>query len=216
MGKSVWWLYKSPRSPDLQVWELSPKRKYNNNNNKMSQFFQTKRAIKNWLDDMCIKNYTINHDLTVDVLGSVKLNEKNLHYLPCQFNTITMDFDVTKNHLTHLHGLPKKVGGSLSIYANPLKELFFHQSIDTIELILNIKNLEDLTQLNQVNFNQVLIFVPNTYIMPHIYEKFLVKKYSYESTYFFLNYQIKPFLEKDFFNSSLLELEIDEKKIIKL
>ena len=39
--------------------------------------FKTKKQIKQWLDEMGVKDYTINKNLIVDVEGFVNLTYKN-------------------------------------------------------------------------------------------------------------------------------------------
>ena len=91
--------------------------------------YNTKEGIKEWLDLMEIKNYTINKDLTVDVDGGVAISDKNLDKIPIQFGIVNRyficghnkltslkyspkeckDFDCGNNNLTSLEGCPKKV-----------------------------------------------------------------------------------------------------------
>lgn len=79
----------------------------------MSQFFKTKKEIKAWLDSVGVQHYTIQDDLTVDVMGSVKLSEKNLHFLPIQFGSVVNRFDVSHNHLVSLKGSAHKCASFL-------------------------------------------------------------------------------------------------------
>lgn len=84
-------------------------------------------AIKNWLDSMDIKNYTINKDLTIDVSDSVKLSHKGLIEFPdyIQFNHIKGNFDCSYNSLTSLRGCPKIIEGSFWCQMNHLTSLEF-------------------------------------------------------------------------------------------
>ena len=67
------------------------------------------------IHDICkkynIKNYTINSDGSIDVNGSVYLNDKNLTELPLKFNKVGGDFDCSGNYITSLLRCPKEVGG---------------------------------------------------------------------------------------------------------
>lgn len=67
-----------------------------------------KQTIKMWLQDMNIKNYHINKDLTVDVEGNVNLTDMNLTELPVQFGIVEGKFNCGNNLLTSLKGSPYK------------------------------------------------------------------------------------------------------------
>src|SRR3990167_705243 len=84
---------------------------------------KTKEAIKTWLDEMGIENYTINKNLTVDVNGSVTLSNKNLKKIPVQFGKVGESFYCHSNQLTSLNGAPQKVGGTFSCHSNQLTSL---------------------------------------------------------------------------------------------
>lgn len=91
-----------------------------------NQFFDNKVDVKNWLDKMGVKDYTINPDLTVDVSGFVDLSEKNLTFLPIQFNRILTNqgnFHIDNNQLTSLLGSPREVVGTFNCQNNVLKNL---------------------------------------------------------------------------------------------
>jgi len=72
---------------------------------------KTKEEIQAWLDEMRIKNYTINDDLTVDVDGTVKISNKKLVEIPVQFGIVVRDFDCSRNKLTSLKGSPRECVG---------------------------------------------------------------------------------------------------------
>src|SRR3990167_9344013 len=84
---------------------------------------KTKEAIKTWLDEMGIENYTINKNLTVDVNGSVTLSNKNLKKIPVQFGKVGGTFYCDNNQLTSLEGAPQKVGGTFYCDNNQLTSL---------------------------------------------------------------------------------------------
>jgi hypothetical protein len=96
---------------------------YIKENNSDSQFFTTYEETKKWLDKMSIDNYTINHDLTVDVDGIVNISAKNLTNIPVQFGTVKGNFYCSYNKLTTLYGSPKEVKGNLYCYENKLTTL---------------------------------------------------------------------------------------------
>ena len=79
-----------------------------------------KALIEKWLDEMGIKNYTIN-DLTIDVNGYVHLYNKNLIKFPeyIQFNEVNGSF----NNLISLRGCPKIVNYNFYCYSNLLESL---------------------------------------------------------------------------------------------
>ena len=79
--------------------------------------------IINWLNEMEIENYSINDDLSVDVDGSVWLNNKGLNEIPVQFNKVINTFDCSHNQLTSLEGAPREVGGWFSCQNNQLTSL---------------------------------------------------------------------------------------------
>jgi hypothetical protein len=84
---------------------------------------KTKDEIKAWLNYMDINGYTINDDLTVDVNGMVKIQDKLFKNFPIQFGTIHGDFSVIYTDLQSLKGSPFKVIGHFILLDNPLKSL---------------------------------------------------------------------------------------------
>ncbi len=66
--------------------------------------------IIEWLDEMKIKNYSINEDGIVDVDGDVNLYDTNLTSIPIQFGRVSGWFDCESNKLTTLEGAPQSVG----------------------------------------------------------------------------------------------------------
>ena len=66
--------------------------------------FKTKKQIKQWLDEMGVKDYTINKNLIVDVEGDVNLSYKNLKELPVQFGKVKGNFFCSNNQLKSLKG----------------------------------------------------------------------------------------------------------------
>ena len=83
--------------------------------------------IKSDIDSICkeyyIENYTICSDGSIDVNGSVYLNDRNLNKLPLKFNIVSGFFDCSHNKLTTLEGSPKKIGGSFYCGSNKLTSL---------------------------------------------------------------------------------------------
>jgi hypothetical protein len=93
-----------------------------------NQFFKTYKETKNWLDEMKIKKYTINDDLTVDVDGSVFIvhffsDFNKIPFIPIQFNTINGNFDCSHNNLTSLKGCPFKIKKDFNCHNNDLKDI---------------------------------------------------------------------------------------------
>ena len=83
----------------------------------------TKDQVKIILDNLEIKNYTINKDLTVDVTGDVIIDHKALKVIPVQFGVVTGNFICSNNELTTLQGGPTKVGGYFNCDNNKLTTL---------------------------------------------------------------------------------------------
>ena len=81
--------------------------------------------IKSWLDEMKIKNYIINDNLTIDVNGVVRLWNKNLVKFPdyIKFNKVDGFFDCGDNRLSNLEGCPKYVNEDFSCAENNLISL---------------------------------------------------------------------------------------------
>jgi hypothetical protein len=71
------------------------------------------KLITEWLDEMKVKHYKINDDLTIDVKRDLNLTNKNLVKIPdyIQFNEVTGDFRCKYNQLTSLKGCPRHVTG---------------------------------------------------------------------------------------------------------
>jgi len=72
----------------------------------------------------CIKGtYTINDDGSIDVDGSVELNNKNLTKIPFKCRNVSGDFYCHNNQLTSLESAPNTVGGSFYCFCNKLTSL---------------------------------------------------------------------------------------------
>jgi hypothetical protein len=70
-----------------------------------------RHKIKEWLTRYEIKNYRINKDMTISVIGNVSLRNKKIEKLPdyIQFKSINGTFDISDNKITTLKGCPKMV-----------------------------------------------------------------------------------------------------------
>ena len=81
--------------------------------------------IKSWLDEMQVRYYVINDDLTIDVNSHVYLRNKNLIKFPdyIQFNKVDSYFDCSYNQLVTLKGCPKFVADDFYCYNNQLTSL---------------------------------------------------------------------------------------------
>ena len=86
---------------------------------------QRRELIEKWLKEYDIQNYTIKDDFTIDVDGSVYLNNRNLEEFPeyIQFGVVKGFFDCSFNKLTSLEGAPEKVGEAFSCNHNRLTSL---------------------------------------------------------------------------------------------
>jgi hypothetical protein len=58
----------------------------------------------------CLGVYTVNYKGVVSVVGSVKLNNRELQSIPVYFSHVRWFFDCSYNKLTTLIGCPNKVG----------------------------------------------------------------------------------------------------------
>ncbi len=84
---------------------------------------KTKEEIAFWLDEVKVKNYHINDDLTVDVDGSVILQKKGLTEIPVQFGIVNGDFLCLNNQLTSCKGFPRIVKETLNCSGNQITSL---------------------------------------------------------------------------------------------
>ena len=89
------------------------------------ELFKSKLKIKKWLDDMGIVNYVILENGHVDVNGFVDLKNKNLSFIPVQFNHVSGSFYCSGNRLTSLKGCPVIVDKAFSCSRNKLDDLEF-------------------------------------------------------------------------------------------
>lgn len=89
-----------------------------------SQFFKTYEETENWLIEMGIKNYEITQDLLVNVDGNVNLSQKNIKYIPVQFDVVFGCFYIYGNNLTSLEGCPTYVERDFSCSGNQLTSLY--------------------------------------------------------------------------------------------
>ncbi|HDR9764138.1 TPA: hypothetical protein ACK3Q6_002691 [Burkholderia cepacia] len=96
--------------------------------------FQSKAGVMYFLDELYVKNYTINDDLTVDVEGDVKLPDYGVKHmlsdnsysicpesLPIQFGIVKGDFHC--GELKDLHGAPRHVTGNFVCEYTDVKSL---------------------------------------------------------------------------------------------
>lgn len=83
---------------------------------------KTYEEIDSWLQQNQIKNYIINHDLTVNVFTDVLLLNE-IKNIPVQFGVVHGSFICCRIGLTSLKGCPQKVLGTFDCSYNPLKSL---------------------------------------------------------------------------------------------
>jgi hypothetical protein len=79
--------------------------------------------IHGYFNKYRIENYTINDDLSVDVIGDVDLSNKSLTKIPFKFNIVSVNFYFANNQLKTLEGSPKEVGGNFLCGYNKLTTL---------------------------------------------------------------------------------------------
>jgi len=87
-----------------------------------------RHKIEEWLDEMRVINYTINKDLTIDVISPnyvVDFSNKKLTNFPfyIQFNNVEAGFEICRNMFTSLRGCPKKISGFFRCEYNMLSSL---------------------------------------------------------------------------------------------
>ena len=83
--------------------------------------------IEEWLDEMCIRNYTINDDFTIDIdngRNSVNLTA-NITQIPdyIQFGTVHTSFFCNRCELTTFRGMPRRIDGIFGCSNNKIKTL---------------------------------------------------------------------------------------------
>jgi len=81
------------------------------------------KLLKECVDGKC----TINEDGSIDVDGSVYINNRDLIKIPFKFRNVSVYFTCSNNQLKSLEGAPTTVGGSFYCFNNhnlPYSELF--------------------------------------------------------------------------------------------
>jgi hypothetical protein len=89
----------------------------------LKRFFESKENIDLICKEYYIKNYTINSDGTIDVIGDVDLFYCHLIKLPLKFGKVTGNFNCGNNKLTSLEGSPREVVGGFYCQSNQLTTL---------------------------------------------------------------------------------------------
>lgn len=84
--------------------------------------YKNKTQIEQQLNLWNISNFSIKHDLSVDVEGNVDISCRNLYHIPINFNVVTGTFFCSHNNLLSLEGSPKEVR-SLYCLKNQLESL---------------------------------------------------------------------------------------------
>ena len=72
------------------------------------------KLLKECVDGKC----TINEDGSIDVDGSVYINNRDLIKIPFKFRNVSVYFTCSNNQLTSLEGAPNTLGGSFNCYNN--------------------------------------------------------------------------------------------------
>ena len=84
----------------------------------LENFHESEYYISQTCKEYNIKNYKINKDYSIDVVGDVILHRSKLKELPLKFNIVEGNFNCSNNLLTSLKGSPKKVYGNFSCFNN--------------------------------------------------------------------------------------------------
>ena len=88
-------------------------------------FLQTKEEIREWLNEMEIKNFYINKNLTIDVDDNVNISGEKLKKIPVKFNNVNGCFDCGNNELISLKGCPAIIKDYFSFINNKIKTLAY-------------------------------------------------------------------------------------------
>lgn len=91
-----------------------------------------------------ISDYTINDDLSIDVNGSVRINNYKFDKIPIRFNNVLGNFYCSNTNLTTLYGFPKKVYGSLYCSENKLTSLEYFPTYVEDEIFISDNQLTSL------------------------------------------------------------------------
>ena len=102
------------------------------------------KEIKDFLNDLEIKNYTIYKDGTVDVNGDVYLASLGLTKIPVKFGKVTGNFNCSNNQLTSLEYAPKEVNGYFNCSNNQLTSLEYAPKEVTGSFYCSNNNLTSL------------------------------------------------------------------------
>ena len=100
--------------------------------------------IKNKLDKLGIKNYTIRKDGKIDVDGDVRFYDMALEKIPFNFGKVTGDFICMYNNLISLEGMPDWIGGYCKISNNKLKSLKHVSKYVGLGFDCSVNDLEDI------------------------------------------------------------------------
>ena len=90
---------------------------------KLFEQYNEYNQVKEWLDEMKIRNYIINDDLTVDVNDDVDIRGCVLSEIPIQFGRVMGSFYCQNNFLKTLKGSPTYVDGAFNCSNNNLTTL---------------------------------------------------------------------------------------------
>lgn len=83
----------------------------------------SKEYLELYLENIGVKDYRINEDMSVDVFGNVWLASLKLKRIPIKFGTVFGNFICKNNELVTLNNAPKKVTGYFDCSGNSLNSL---------------------------------------------------------------------------------------------
>ena len=127
---------------------------------KMFEQYNEYSDTEEWLDEMGIKNYIINDDLTVDVNGDINLDFEAIKEFPIQFGTINGSFNASYCSLSTLKGSPIKVMGNFFCDGNRLTSLEYSPKYVSGKFFCGKNDITSLLHLPK-NVNCEVIFKPN-------------------------------------------------------
>lgn len=79
--------------------------------------------IKKWLAKFNLKNFFLNHDLSVSFLSDFIINNTDITHIPFKISSVEGVFNLESNQINNLNGFPKYVGGSIILDNNNIISL---------------------------------------------------------------------------------------------
>ena len=113
-----------------------------------SEFLTSESEIRDFLSKFNISNFTVNGDGSVDVQGSIYLDNLKAKQLPVQFGKVDGDFVCNGGELVTLKGSPRYVNGNYYVHHNRLKD--FQYSPEEVTGNVSYDNNEEVTSIEGI------------------------------------------------------------------